>query len=209
MQAQEENIKPRNHVLKPVDIERALLGDRQRLNAIIAKLRPVIEAEVVRTFRSSNHLGRDMAQEVRDTTQEVFIALLADRAKVLRSWDPGKGAQLESFVRLVARRRAVSILRSSRRRPWHNPPTSVAMIEAASSPRAHVSRRLESADTLHKIYTNMAPRLGPRGVALFRLLYLEERTIDEVQATTGMSRDALYAWRHRLKRMALQLSEPM
>ncbi len=173
---------------------------------LVQVLRPAIESEVALSFRRTARLaGRDSEQEVGDTTQEVFVCLLADNAKVLRSWDPRKGSGLRSFVRLVTRRRVASILRSGKKNPWQELPTPLGTVESMLNARACENRQLESADTLRKIVAAMAQRFGPRGIALFRMLYLEGRTIQEVRASTGMTRDALYAWRARLKRMAKQV----
>ena len=43
-------------------------------------------------------------------------------------------------------------------------------------------------------------RLGARSMALFERLYVEGASVDDVCAEFGMSREAVYSWRLRLKR---------
>jgi len=52
-------------------------------------------------YRNRSAAGRDVRQEVADLIQEVFMALFADDARVLRSWQPERGLSLDNFVGLV------------------------------------------------------------------------------------------------------------
>jgi RNA polymerase sigma-70 factor (ECF subfamily) len=40
---------------------------------------------------------------------------------------------------------------------------------------------------------------------LFNLLYVEERPVADVVAAAGLSEDAVYAWRSRLRKLAVGL----
>ena len=73
--------------------------------------------------RESAGLGRDVRQELEDIAQEVFAALFADGARLLKMWSPERGLSLANFVGLLAEREAISILRSGRRSPWTEDPT--------------------------------------------------------------------------------------
>ena len=48
----------------------------------------------------------------------------------------------------------------------------------------------------------MREALSPQGWHLFELLYMQEMEVSEVCAATGLSADAVYAWRSRLRRTA-------
>jgi len=195
--------------------ERALDGDDQvALGQLVRRLTPVVQARVARkllSFRDRSAAGRDVRQEVEDLAQEVFLALFADGARVLRSWQPERGLSLENFVGLVAERLAVSILRSHRRSPWSGDPTLDETLDAyGAAPTAE--REAVSRDTLARLLDRLTEELSPLGRHLFELLLVEEVPVAEATARTGLSSDAIYTWRSRLRRLArrllAELSEP-
>jgi RNA polymerase sigma factor (sigma-70 family) len=188
--------------LDPAQVAHALDGDRQATQALVERLLPVVQAEVgYALLRGSRVESRDARQEVRDFVQEVFVSLLAARGKVLRSWDPQRGRSLDSFVRLVARRHVASILRSRRRSPWTDTPVAGEVLERAVVGEAAVARHMESNELLEQLLERLGERLDERGMLLFQLLYVEERSLEEVTATTDMTRDAVYAWRSRFRKL--------
>lgn len=197
-----------------VDYRLALDGkDRAALSRLVVKLTPVVQARVARKLllfgrRADN--PRDVRQDVADLTQEVFLALFAEDARVLRSWQPERGLSLENFVGLVAERQAVSILRSHRRSPLRTDPTLDDEIDPSPAPEPE--REVISRDTLNRLLDRLAEQLSPLGRHLFQLLVIDDLTVEEVVARTGMSVDAIWAWRSRLRKLARQilveLSEP-
>jgi RNA polymerase sigma factor (sigma-70 family) len=193
--------------LDPVQVAHALDGDRQAMQSLVERLLPVVQAEVgYALLRGSRVESRDARQEVRDFVQEVFVSLLAGRGKVLRSWDPDRGRSLDSFVRLVSRRHVAAILRSGRRSPWTDTPVAGDELERAVTGEAATARHLESNQQLERLLERLGERLDERGLLLFRLLYVEERSVEEVMATTDMTRDAVYAWRSRFRKLIGSLS---
>ena len=191
----------------PADVARALDGDRQALQALVEHLIPVVQAEVgYALMRGATIESRDPRQEVRDFVQEIFVALLAKQGKVLRSWDPERGRSLDSFVRLVARRHVAATLRSGRRNPWVDKPVASDELDRDTNDEADPTRRLESADRLDKLLDRLERRLDERGMLLFRMLYVEERGVEEVMEITDMTRDAVYAWRSRFRKLVTTLA---
>jgi RNA polymerase sigma factor (sigma-70 family) len=193
-------------------IRRALAGDQTALARLVAALTPVIHARVARTLLARRSLlasGRDVRQEVEDLSQEVFLALFARDAHVLRSWQAERGLSLENFVGLVAERQVLSFLRSGRRNPWKEEPSfaeddldlaaSESDPEAVAASREHLSRLLD----------RLREELSPLGCRLFELLFVQELSQSEVQVASGLSADAVYAWRSRLRRLAQKLLAEM
>lgn len=190
----------------PKDIERALRGDRAGMTALVQELRPAVQAEVAYALmRRSEQTGPSLRQDLADHVQEVFVSLLAKDGKVLRSWDPNGGRSLTSFVRLIARRHVATTLRSGRKNPWREAPTDSEVLESVPEREEH-ARRVESADLLGRVLQCIYERLDERGLLLFQMLYVEERSVEEAQASTGMTRDAVYAWRSRLRKMVRDIS---
>ena len=192
----------------PQQIAAALDGDRRSMDQLVQRLLPVVQAEVgFALMRGARVEGRDPREEIRDFVQEVFVQLLAKQGKVLRSWDPERGRSLESFVRLVARRQVAAILRSGRRNPWADKPVAGDELDRDRSAGDEAKRRLESSDQLRKLLRLLGERLDERGMLLFRMLYVEERSVEEAMEATGMSRDAVYAWRSRFRKLVATLEQ--
>lgn len=177
------------------------------MQALVQHLLPVVQTEVgYSLLRGARVESRDPRQEVRDFVQEVFISLLSDRGKVLRTWDPERGRSFDSFIRLVARRHVAAILRSGRRNPWTDKPVAGDELERDVPDDAIPAARVESSDALARVLERLDERLDERGMLLFRMLYVEERSVEEVIEATGMTRDAIYAWRSRFRKLVASLA---
>lgn len=190
------------------EIERALAGEREAVDALVRKLRPVLQTEIgFALLPLSRSQGRDARQETLDLVQDVLMSLLADDGKLLRRWEPARGSSLESFVRLIARRHVARVVRSKRRNPYAERPLPGETLDLQPSGGPELEHRLEARDRLDHMLDHVRQRLDERGLLLFELLYVEERSVEDVCAATGMTRDAVYAWRCRLKRQLKSLPD--
>lgn len=184
--------------------------DRVAVRQLVSLLAPVVHARVARTLvRRRGGTGRDVRQEVEDLAQDVFAALFADEAKVLRAWDETRGLSLVSFCGLVAEREAASILRSGRRSPWTEAATELDDLEKslAEVPDAEVA--IASREQLQRLVDRLREALSPRGLELFHRLIVEEETVGSVCASTGMTADAVYAWKSRIAKVIRKLAADM
>lgn len=180
------------------------------MQALVSRLLPVVQTEVgFALLRGARVESRDPRQEVRDFVQEVFVSLLAKDGKTLRAWDPERGRSLDSYVRLIARRQVAAILRSGKKNPWADKPVAGDELER-ELPDTHQSTataaKVESAEQLDRVLERLRERLDDRGLLLFRMLYVEERSVEEVMAATEMTRDAVYAWRSRFRKLVAKLA---
>ena len=192
--------------IEPEQVARALDGDHRAMQALVRRLMPVVQMAVgYALLRDARIESRDHQQEVRDFVQEVFIALLDDSGKVLRSWDPERGRSIDSFVRLVARRHVAATLRSGRRSPWTDMLMPGDELERHVSDGRTPATQLESCDTLARVLERLGGRFDERGATLFAMLYVEERSVPEVMDATAMSRDAIYSWRLRFRKLVASL----
>jgi RNA polymerase sigma-70 factor (ECF subfamily) len=185
----------------------ALAGDRDAQARLVAVLTPVIQVRVARTLlarRSSLGAARNVRQEVEDLTQEIFLSLFARDGRVLRSWEAERGLSLENFVGLVSERHVVSFLRSGKRNPWKEEPMAAEDLDGASLDRGP-EEVTASREQLRLLLERMRERLSPLGRHLFELLFVQERSLTETMARSGLSADAVYAWRSRLRRLAQEL----
>ena len=192
-------------------VERALAGDQTALNRLVAGLTPVVQARVARTLlarRSRLGSGRDIRQEVEDLSQEVFLSLFSRNGHILRSWQAERGLSLENFVGLVAERQVVSFLRSGKRNPWKEEPSPAEDLEAIS-PAQGPEEATASREQLGLLLERLREKLSPLGHQIFLLLFVQEMTVPETMAESGLSADAVYQWRGRLRRLAQQLLAEM
>jgi RNA polymerase sigma factor (sigma-70 family) len=193
------------------EVGQALGGDTTALARLVRAATPVIQARVARgllLWRHGGNAGRDVRQEIEDLTQEVFLALFADDGRVLRGWQPERGLTLEGFVGLVAERQVASILRSGKRNPWKEDPTLPADLDEIADgegPEALAASR----EQMRRLLDRLTEELSPLGRRLFQLLFLDELSIEDATRQTGLSADALYAWRSRLRRLCRRLLAEM
>jgi RNA polymerase sigma-70 factor (ECF subfamily) len=191
----------------PERLQQALLADRAAVRELIVYVLPVVRARVLRALtRRGRAQARDPNQELDDVTQEVLAALFADDARVLRSWDRARGLSLLNFVGLVSERQAAALFRTGKRSPWTEDPTLSSELELLSGASQAPDRPLASREQLALILERLRERLSPLGLQLFYDLIVEEKSVAEVSSTTGMSVDALYAWRSRLGRLVQKIA---
>lgn len=189
------------------ELRRALAGHERALDRLVTSLTPVIQARVARCllrWRAGSAGGRNVRQEVEDLSQEIFVLLFDDGGKVLRSWQPERGLPLARFVDLVTERRVVSILRSGRRNPWRDDPTLPEELDR-EAPEQGPEALTASREEWRLLVRRLAEELSPLGRHLFDLLFVRELPLVDVVAQTGMSPDAVYAWRSRLRRLVRRL----
>ena len=193
-------------------VRSALAGDPTALNRLVALLTPVIQARVARTLLAQRFRlagGRDMRQEVEDLSQDVFLELFSRDAHVLRSWQAELGLSLENFVGMVAERQVWSFLRSGRQNPRKEDPSIPPEELETEAPEPGPEKVAAGREHLALLLDRLREELSPLGWCLFELLFVQELSVNEVRAASGLSADAVYAWRSRLRSLARKLQAEM
>ncbi len=176
-------------------LPQALAGESSAVRDVVAALTPVIQMRASRALgRRGGAHGRDARQELADLTQDVLLLLFRDDARILRAWEPARGLSFLNYVGLVAEREVGHIARSGRRSPWALDPAEDSELEAAGS-----------RDLFDRLHERLERELHPRAMDLYRMLVIDDAPIPEVIARSGLSADAVYAWRSRLLKRARQL----
>lgn len=181
-------------------------GDERAVERLVAVLRPVIQARAARTLLCCS-AGRDVRQEVADLTQGVFLSLYKNGWRVLRRWEPGRGLSLENFVGLVAKRYVISVLRG-RNNPWKDELVDPADLDLHDDD-PDALRRLTAREQQELLFARLREELSPKGWQMFHLLFVQELSVPEVMAATGLSPDAVYAWSSRLGRLLDKLKREL
>jgi RNA polymerase sigma-70 factor (ECF subfamily) len=189
-------------------LRRALAGEQAALSGLVSLLTPVIQARVARTLLARRSLlagGRNVRQEVEDLSQEVFLALFSRDAYVLRGWQAERGLSLKNFVGLVAERQVLSFLRSGRRNPQQEDACTEEDDFDPVAPDSGPEEVTASRELMSLLLDRMREEVSPLGLRLFDLLYVQELSPAEVMTETGLSADAVYKWRSRLRQLARKL----
>ena len=138
--------------------------------------------------------------------QHVLCLLFADQGRALRSWDPQRGLALPQYVSLIAEREAISILRSKRRNPYTEAPMAADLLEARASANPPPDRDVLTRQMTGTLLSRLRSTLSPLGVRVFERLFCDEQTPEAVCAELGLTTDALYAWRTRIRKVARELA---
>lgn len=181
---------------------RALAGDHAARRAVADRLIEPIQREVaIALVRAAAGSGHDARQEVRDLVQDVLLLLFEHDARELRRWDPTRGRSLESFARLIARRRVARVLGQRRGNPW-----ALLLVdteaEGDQEGDAQLVSRLEQRNQLDAVLLALQARMDDRDHELFELLFVDERDPAEVATLVGISRGAVNAWCYRMRKVA-------
>ena len=181
-------------------LREAVARDPAACRQLVSRLTPIVRHRVTRVMALHEcKTGRSFArQDVLDRIQDVFVLLLDQRARVLRTWDPAKGLSLDNFVGLVAERETQSMLKSGRRSAWAEHATnddSIARHVDPVTPEARVS----SARLVEAVLDDVESQLSPRGLLLLDALLVQEEPLEEISRRFAMSANAIYSFRSRLK----------
>jgi RNA polymerase sigma factor (sigma-70 family) len=191
-------------------IEQALGGDPASVRSLVDRLSPVIARRVSATlWRVKSNRQANVRQEAGDLIQDVFLALFQNGGKALRAWDPERGMSLDSFVGLLAQHQVISLLRSGRTCPWREDPSDMEEVQDIDSTAPTPEALFSSRENLSTLLERVRESLSPRGLELFQRMFIDEEPVEQLMATTRMTRDALYQWKSRLQRTIRTLASDL
>jgi DNA-directed RNA polymerase specialized sigma24 family protein len=195
----------------PDVIRRALLGDRVQLRSVVDALTPVIQARVARVLLRAGSIDRrgTVRQEVEDLTQDIFARLFANQGEVLRGWDESKGLSLLGYVGLIAERDCISMVRSKRRNPYTERPTEAETLDHHAPQGSGAELDVLTRQMAKTLCLRLHETLSPLGFTVFEKLFCHEQDPESVCQELGMSADALYAWRSRIRKQARALADEL
>jgi len=165
-----------------VDLEACIGGDKRAWDAFVDRWAGIIHAAVQRAFQGGR--GAAARAEVEDTVQDVFVRLLRNDCRLLRSYDANR-ASLSTWLTLVARSTAIDRLR--RKRP---PPT----LPLEASDMTNVSQA-SRAPALHPEIPMHV--LSPRQRLVMTLLFDEELSVAEAAGFIGVDEQTIRSTKHK------------
>jgi DNA-directed RNA polymerase specialized sigma24 family protein len=174
-----------------------LNGDRNAVAELIRRYSGTIRHRIVRTLYEWNVVQRQrgVLNYVDDLVQEVWVSVFADRARLLREWDPSV-ATLEALLAVVAQRRAADLLRSKKRSPLTEKPTEHEDLNLLSEKAVDPEEPTFPPQALADLEMELARSGSPRDIRLYNSI-LKEESVEDICRREKMTRDAVYAWKMR------------
>lgn len=174
---------------QPPDVNLAACcrGDRRAWDAFVQRYGHVIFAAVQRTFRGRGRLTHRSAT-IEDIVQDVFIRLVKEDFRLLRSFDPRKAA-MTTWLTLVARSTTIDHLRKA-------PDPIVTLDEShghpAATPRPAPSFTGES--TLPALPPDL---LSPRQKLVLTMSFEQELAVPQIAKALRIDEQTVRSTRHK------------
>lgn len=197
-------------------IDGVLADDSNAKAAFAQRAMPIFHRTAARLLRTMRRHATDytLRQHLDDLIQELFRELFQQRVAFLKNWKAARG-DLDQYLAVFARSRALSILRTRRRTPWlwidlatAQQELLVHQIELASTATATapIDHTVAARQTLDRLCLAIAEKLSLEEKDLMeRLFWLEQDTV-EITAELGISRAALHQRSYRLRQKLLGLT---
>ena len=160
-----------------VDLKACIDGDKEAWDAFVGHCAGVLLAAVGRTMRS--RMGFVEQSDIEDAVQDVFVRLLKNDCRLLRSYDPAR-ASLATWLTLVARSAAIDRLRRRNPQATALEPDHPAP-ERQADPSVSVPWHL----------------LTPRQRLVLRLLFDEQRSVAEAARFLGVDEQTVRSAKHK------------
>ena len=195
------------HSTTAEQIQRAARGDRHAVRDLIAQLMPVIRAAIARTLIRAGAVARrgDIDPDIEDMTQEVLTRLFADQARALVEFRPECGPSLPAYVGLIAQREAISRLRSRSRSPLTECLEPCELFDRLTANTLSADQDVSARQLAERLLLRMRAELSPCGARVLEAMHEDDVPLDALGRELGISVDAVYAWRCRIRSLGKRL----
>lgn len=187
--------------MNELELRAVLRGDPTAVRAFVREFGPVFQAVLHRCVLGS------LRERHEDALQEIMVSLFANDARALRAWKPDKGRSLRNFLAVYAEQRAIDWVRRQLRTAREQPTADQTLqdkVESTAEPSGN-----ESPDWVAPLFARYQAEFSPEEQRLLELSYDEELSVREIAARLGISEDAVYQRRHRLKQRLLRMKEEL
>ncbi len=169
-----------------VDLGACINGDKRAWDLFVERYASLIVAAVARSIR-----GRAGRQDLEDPVQEVFVRLVKDDYRLLRSYDPNRSS-LSTWLTMVARSVAIDQVRKSRLPTVPLDPQELAAAPPAAPPTQTLPVHL----------------LTARQRLVLRMLFDEGLSVAETARVIGVNEQTVRSTKHKaLGRLREQLKQ--
>ena len=182
-------------------VRRAVGGNAQAVRLLIRQLTPVIRARV-RTFLAGRK-GRQLdALDADDLVQDIWAKLLHDDARLLRDYDPERGATPQGYVGRLAQREIWNRFQKTlaQKAGGGRMVLSLEGLDPSRSGDVTPERTAVARQLLGALSAHLEQVLPERGREVLRLLYTETLPPNEVASRLSVRVQVIYNWQHRIRK---------
>ncbi|NUN14275.1 MAG: hypothetical protein HUU55_11650 [Myxococcales bacterium] len=196
--------------LTPELIRRAISDrDAAAMRLLVRLLIPILRARITLTLVRYGGAGRGSLQtDVDDFVQEVMMRLLSEGGHRLLSWESERSAATTWFG-IIAQRITLDLVRVKRSNPYFEQPTDVPELDLMSPTQPDHGSNVIDRELLRRVGERLRAELSDRDRVLFELSIVADEDDERVRDVLGISRDALYQARRRLRIRLEQIRKEM
>ena len=168
-----------------VDLNGCLTGRKGAWDAFVRQTAPLVYAAVTRTLRAWNHTQQD----IEDRVQDVYVKLLADDCRLLRTYDQQR-ASLSTWLTLVARSTTRDALQKRR-------VETVPLADQDGCRASHVPATGAPHSTANGIQIPSFDCLTERQRQVLQMLFEQNMTVEEAAARLEVDPQTVRSTKHK------------
>lgn len=178
-------------------------GRRDALGVFVERFAGLVHHVVVGTLRRAR--GEAPRGRVEDLCQDVFVALFADDCRRLRMYRGDRGCSVASWVRVIAARTTLNVLRRDRPETSLDGERAPRLTDPGPDPLERMLARADRArfDAL----IALAEQLSPRDRLLLEMIYLRGMRAPAIAAALQVDRGVVYVRKNRLLKRLRKAAE--
>jgi RNA polymerase sigma factor (sigma-70 family) len=184
-------------------VRRAIGGDTPALAMLARRLMPVIRSRVRRALSRAG--ARMCRREIDDLVHDVWVELLAEGGRRLRSYDPRRGVSLAGWVAILADREIRSALRRASAEKRGGAATTVPWREELVCDAADPESTVIAEALATRLRAALEGTLAMSGRRVLELSFGADLPSSEVARRMGVSVQVVYNWQHRIRTTARRL----
>lgn len=191
-------------------VERVLAGDERARRTLVATYeRPVRRAI---GFLAANRYPHAQPSDVEDAVQHTFLAIFANDAQVLASWQGS--ASLRTYLARISERIAgrhftrLTRTRGRFRLALDAPLATdgdTPMVDRVADDEPRVDARLVEGEERERLRAAILAELSELGQLYYRALFIDDLSVAEIVAREGTNANNVYQWRNRIMRTAQEV----
>jgi RNA polymerase sigma factor (sigma-70 family) len=180
------------------------------MGRFVRRIGPMIHSVATRAVRRClpSLDAASTRSRVEDLAQDAFAYLLAERQRVLRSWDRAQGRGLQSYLWFVVQRHIHARMRRSCRDASVEALRELdfaSLVEGIEDETCDLHVLAEQRQLLRSLAERMLEHLEPRQLEMVRMCFLEGWGPEEVAEACGVSVRTFTRFRSRFREAALSL----
>ena len=180
-------------------VRRAISGDRAAGRTLLRRLTPVIRARLLSLCGV-----RAGKVPVDDLVQDVWVALLENRGRLLLAYDPSRGASFDGYVGGVTTRVACNLRRVACAAKRGGASLTL-VIDESSEPACSGPSPVDRAENRELVATlteHLLKELPVRGQLVLAHLFGDGRSPQQTAHAMGVNVQVVYNWQHRIRKLA-------